>query len=160
MAVIVVSDTSAISNLAIAGHLDLLRKLYGSVIIPAAVYQELLNNQNPDILAIQNLGWIQTCSVTDLAFLAELKLNLDQGEAEAIALAVELQADRLIIDERRGRNPALKIGIRVIGLLGILLAAKKQGLISEVKPVLDALVAQGFWVRDALYAEVLLLAGE
>lgn len=157
---IIVSDTSAISNLAIVGHLDLLRQLYSSVIIPTAVYQELLDSQAVEVLVIQTLDWIETRSVSDLNFLKTLKLNLDEGEAEAIALAVELKADRLVIDERRGRNIAMQAGLEVIGLLGILLAAKRRGFVPLVKPILDALVTQGFWVHDALYAEVLIVAGE
>ncbi len=71
-----------------------------------------------------------------------------------------LNADRLIIDERRGRNEAIQLGLQVSGLLGILLAAKRQRLIPLVQPVLDDLIAQGFWIREQLYAEVLQLAGE
>jgi uncharacterized protein len=159
---IVVSDTSPINNLAAIGQLGLLQQLYGNVIISTAVYQELLNAgaTDPGTLAIQTLNWIQTRSVTNLALLQTLQNNLDIGEAEAIALAVELNADRLIIDERRGRNEATRLGLQVTGLLGILLAAKRQGLIPLVQPVLDDLMAQGFWVRAQLYAEVLELAGE
>lgn len=159
---IVVSDTSPISNLAAVGQLGLLQQLYADIIVPTAVYQELLNSgaTDPGVLAVQTLDWIQTRSVTNLALLQTLQANLDVGEAEAIALAIELKADRLIIDERRGRNVAIQAGIRVIGLLGILQAAKQQGLIPRVQTVLDDLIANGFWVRNELYAEVLRLAGE
>lgn len=159
---IVVSNTSPISNLAAIGQLGLLQQLYGNVIIPTAVYQELLNSgaTDPATLAVQTLDWIQTQSVTNLALLQTLQNNLDIGEAEAIALAVEVNADRLLIDERRGRNEAIRAGLQVTGLLGVLLAAKQQRLIPLVQPVLDDLIAQGFWVREELYAEVLQLAGE
>ena len=92
--------------------------------------------------------------------LLTLQTNLDPGESEAIALALELNAERLIIDERRGRNEAIRAGLRGTGLLGILLAAKQQYFIPLVQPILDDLIAQGFWVREQLYAEVLQLAGE
>ncbi|MEH2052061.1 DUF3368 domain-containing protein [Nostoc sp.] len=159
---IVVSNTSPISNLAAIGQLVLLQQLYGKVIIPSAVYQEILNSgvTDPGTLAIKNLNWIQTIPVTNLVLLQTLQINLDPGEAEAIALAVELNADRLIIDERRGRNEAIQAGLQVTGLLGILLAAKQQGFVSQVQPILDDLIANGFWIREQLYAEVLLLAGE
>lgn len=159
---IVVSNTSPISNLAAIGQLGLLQQLYSNVIIPTAVYQELLNSggTEPGILAVQTLDWIQTLAVTNLALLQTLQNNLDMGEAEAIALAVELNAGRLIIDERRGRNEAIRAGLQVTGLLGILLAAKQRGLIPLVQPVLDDLIAQGFWIREQLYAEVLQLARE
>lgn len=159
---IVVSNTSPISNLAAIGQLGLLQQLYSNVIIPLAVYQEILEtgNTDPATLAIQNLNWIQTRSVTNLPLLQTLQMNLDPGEAEAITLAVELNADRLIIDERRGRNEAIQVGLQVTGLLGILLAAKQQGLIPLIQPILDDLIANGFWVRKELYTEVLVLAGE
>ncbi len=104
--------------------------------------------------------WIQTRSVSNLPLLQTLQTNLDPGEAEAITLAVELNADRLIIDERRGRNEAIRAGLQVTGLLGILLAAKQQGLVPLVQPILDDLIANGFWVRKELYTELLILAGE
>ncbi|WP_238360520.1 DUF3368 domain-containing protein [Iningainema tapete] len=110
--------------------------------------------------AVQTLNWIETRRVTNLALLQSLQINLDLGEAEAIALAVELNAVRLIIDERRGRKEAIKLGVQVTGLLGILLTAKQQGLVPLVQPILDDLIANDFWVRKELYTEVLLLAGE
>lgn len=78
----------------------------------------------------------------------------------AIVLGMELNAARLIVDERKGRKKAIQSGIKVIGLLGILLASKKQGAIAEVKPLLDALIRHGFWIRNQLYAELLKLSGE
>ncbi len=159
---IVVSDTSGISNLAAIGQLDLLQQLYGTVVIPLAVYQEIINSgaTDPATFAVQNLDWIQRCSVSNLELLQNMQANLDPGEGSAIALAVELKADRLIVDERRGRERAIQTGVKVIGLLGIFLAAKKQGLISDVRPLLDDLIIHGFWVRPQLYQEVLSLAGE
>ncbi len=159
---IVVSNTSPISNLAAIGQLELLQQLYGNIIIPPAVYQELINSgdTDPATLAVQTLDWIQTQPISDRVLLETLQTNLDLGEAEAITLAVEINAERLIIDERRGRNEAMRLGLQVTGLLGIVLAAKQQGLIPLVQPILDDLRANSFWIRDALYAEVLRLAGE
>lgn len=159
---IVVSNTSPISNLAAIGQLELLQQLYGTIIIPPAVYQELINSGDaePATLAVQTLDWIQTQPVSDRVLLTSLQTNLDPGEAEAITLAVEINAERLIIDERRGRNEAIRLGLQVTGLLGIVLAAKQKGLIPLVQPILDDLRANSFWIRDALYAEVLRLAGE
>ncbi|MEE3719003.1 DUF3368 domain-containing protein [Tumidithrix elongata RA019] len=159
---IVVSDTSAISNLAVIGQLALLHKLYGEIVIPSAVYQELLNADitNPASSAIQTLDWVQIRSITNIALFQTLHKTLDLGEAEAITLAVELNADRLIIDERRGRKAAIASGVQVIGLLGILLAAKRQGLIGSVQLMLDELINRGFWVQTEVYEEILKLAGE
>ncbi|MFQ4137648.1 DUF3368 domain-containing protein [Nodosilinea sp. PGN35] len=87
--------------------------------------------------------------------------ELDIGEAEAIALAVEVQATQVLIDERRGRLVASRLNLRYTGLLGILAEAKGQGLIAEVKPLLDALINEaGFWVAEPLYTSVLRLVNE
>ncbi|WP_254449403.1 hypothetical protein [Anabaena sp. UHCC 0253] len=110
---IIISNTSPISNLAAIGQLTLLQQLYGKVIIPQAVYQEILasGSTDPGTLALQTLDWIQVIPVTNIVLVQTLQTILDPGEAEAIALAVELNADRLIIDERKGRNEAIKSGL-------------------------------------------------
>jgi predicted nucleic acid-binding protein len=159
---IIISNTSPISNLAAIGQLTLLQQLYGNIIIPPVVYQEILacGSTDPGTLALQTLDWIEVIPVTNVVLVQTLETILDPGEAEAISLAVELNADRLIIDERKGRNEAIKSGLQVTGILGIVLAAKQQGIIPLVKPILDDLIANGFWIREQLYAEVLLVAGE
>ncbi len=90
-----------------------------------------------------------------------LRLELGEGEAEAIALALESQADLVLLDERRGRQRAVRLGLRVTGVLGVLVEAKCQHLLAAVRPVLDALRHDaGFWISDDLYRRVLDLAGE
>jgi len=90
-----------------------------------------------------------------------LSNELDTGEAEAIALAVEMQADQVLIDERRGRLVASRLNLRYTGILGILVEAQNKGLIAEVKPLLDALINEaGFWVSEPLYNSVLQLVNE
>jgi predicted nucleic acid-binding protein len=159
---IIVSNTSPISNLAAIGQLTLLQQLYGNLFIPPKVYQEILacGSTDPGTLALQTVDWIQVISVTNFDLVDTLQKILDPGEAEAIALAVELNADRLIIDERKGRNEAIKSRLQVTGLLGIVLAAKQKGIIPLVKPILDDLTANGFWIRKPLCAEILSIAGE
>jgi uncharacterized protein len=146
--VIIVSDTSPIHNLAAINQLDLLHQLYGTVLIPEAVFRELTDPSFPVAGAteVQTFDWIQTRTVSDRTLVEALNNELDIGEAEAIALAVEIQADQVLIDERRGRLVANRLNLRYTGILGILVEAKSQGLIAEVKPLLDALLNEaGFW---------------
>lgn len=160
---IVVSDTSALSNLAIVNHLWLLEAIYQNVIIPDVVATELAAASNSTISAILKLGWIQTQSLINFKLADQLQQErgLDAGEANAIALAFELQADDLLIDERLGRQEAIRLGLSIIGILGILLVAKQRSLIPQVQPVMDALINQaGFRVSPQLYQRILTLAQE
>lgn len=160
---IVVSDTSALANLAIIDHLWLLESIYQTVIIPDVVARELAAASNPIIPAILQSGWIQPQPLTnsELANQLQQERGLDAGEANAIALALELQADDLLIDERLGRQEALRLGLSIIGILGILLVAKQRSLIPQVQPVMDTLISQaGFRVSSQLYQRVLALAEE
>jgi len=161
--VIIVSDTSPINNLAAINHLHLLNQLYGTVFIPEAVYRELTDPNFPvaGVTEVQTFDWIQTRAVSDRTLVEVLNNELDIGEAEAIALAVEIQADQVLIDERRGRLVASRLSLRHMGILGILVEAKSQGLIGGVKPLLDALLNEaGFWVAEPLYNSVLQLVNE
>ncbi|MEA5625441.1 DUF3368 domain-containing protein [Nostoc sp. UHCC 0251] len=160
---IIVSDTSPINNLAAINHLHLLQQLYGTVLIPEAVYRELTDPNFPvaGAIEVQTFIWIQTRPVQDRTLVEALSNELDIGEAEAIALALEMQADQVLIDERRGRLVAARLNLGYTGILGILVEAKSQRLISAVKPLLDALINQaGFWVAEPLYKRVLQLVDE
>ncbi|MDY7013515.1 MAG: DUF3368 domain-containing protein [Cyanobacteriota bacterium] len=160
---IVVSNTSPIFYLSTIGQLDLLHQLYNEILIPTAVFNEITNVGNTDVSAaiVPTLNWIQTRAATNQVFVNQLRAELDLGEAEAIVLAVECNADRLLIDERLGRVAAMGLGLQVTGVLGILIAAKRNHFIQEVKPLLDALIDRvGFWVDEQLYAEVLQAVGE
>lgn len=120
---IVISDTSAITNLAAIDHLGLLPLLYEQVIIPAAVYRELVDIEPPvpGSIEVQTATWLEVKSIAKREVVERLQSEgrLDPGESEAIALALELKADLLLIDERRGRAEADRLGIKIIGLLGI-----------------------------------------
>ena len=159
---IVVSNTSPIMNLAAVDQLVLLQRLYTKVIIPQAVYEELVvGGEQPGSREVQTLAWIETKAVTDQTLVTALTGELDKGETEAIVLAKELQADLLLLDERRGRAVASRFGLRFTGQLGVLIEAKQKGHLQAVKPVLDDLVTKaGFWVSPQLYARVLQTAGE
>ncbi|RCJ41884.1 nucleic acid-binding protein [Nostoc minutum NIES-26] len=163
---IIVSDTSPITNLAAIGQLDILRQLYSNVTIPQAVYHEMVGVDRivPGAVEVQQLSWIQTMRVVNSGQVAEIQQqhnNIDLGEAEAITLSIELKADLLLMDERRGRTVALDYGLNVTGLLGVLLQAKKQGVIPAIKPLIAQLIANAdFRVSQQLYAIVLQSADE
>jgi predicted nucleic acid-binding protein len=93
--------------------------------------------------------------------LKALSSELDPGEAEAIVLALEIKAEQVLIDERRGRMIAARLNLHYTGILGILVEAKSQGFIYTVKPLLDDLINKaGFWVAEPLYKSVLRLVNE
>ena len=159
----IVSNTSPISNLAQVGQIDLLEKLYETVLIPSAVYDELLDERAGEtvIKAVQSATWLEVQMGQNQKLVGELRNLLNLGEAEAIALAIEVNATRLLIDERLGRQAAAVRGLRITGVFGVLLSAKQQGLITAVKPVVDDLIAQAnFRVSSQLYTNVLEAANE
>ncbi|MGA2268032.1 MAG: DUF3368 domain-containing protein [Bryobacteraceae bacterium] len=155
---IVVSDTSPILNLARIGRLELLASLYQQVLIPPAVSAELAFSRDDvfPITDVASIPWLMIGTPRDQDRVQELRDKLDAGEAEAIVLAVERQAELLLVDERRGRRTAEALGLRTTGLLGVLAEAKRAGLIELAKPVLDELIQNArFWIGPDLYREVL-----
>ncbi|MEA5551968.1 DUF3368 domain-containing protein [Anabaena cylindrica UHCC 0172] len=161
----IISDTSVITNLISIEHIFLLQALYERVIIPQAVYEEL-SRCHPlflsEIQAERSPFW-EVKTVKDKNKVYELKqqAKLDNGESEAIILALELKTDLLLIDERRGRAEAQRLGIRITGLLGVLLEGKKRDFIVSVKPLMDKLIENStFWISPLLYDKILLLAQE
>lgn len=162
---IVISDTSAITNLAAIGHLQLLPQLYNQVTIPEAVYRELVDIDPPvpGTLEVQMSCWLEVRQVANRKVVERLQneVRLDPGESEAIALALDLRAELLLIDERRGRAEANRLGLRITGLLGILIEAKQRNLIVAVKPLMDALIATSeFRVSLTLYTQILAMVDE
>jgi uncharacterized protein len=157
---IVVSDASPLISLTAIGQLELLRELYEEVRIPAAVEREIAGPPDRPSIAVE-APWIVSAAVRDQILVRALGGTLDRGEAEAITLAVESKADLLLMDERRGRQAAKRVGLSVVGVLGVLLEAKAKGLVPEVRPLMDALLNQGgFRIGQALRDEVLRAAGE
>lgn len=156
----VVSNTSPILNLAIVGQLDLIRQQFEQVQIPPAVLAELkVQEERPgsqEIQAALESGWIQVQEIDSPSYVWLLQQTLDKGEAEAIALAMALEADWTLLDERDGRKVAKSLGLRVTGVLGVLLRAKQSGKLSSPTEVIDALVARaGFRIAPDLLAKVI-----
>jgi len=113
---LIVSDTSPISNLLLIGQISLLREIYPAITVPSAVYQELLVSRKFDITSVLTPDWVEIKQVSDRHLLKLLLAELDAGEAEAIALALELEAGVLLIDERKGRQKARILGMPIMGL--------------------------------------------
>ncbi|MGB7060680.1 MAG: DUF3368 domain-containing protein [Geitlerinemataceae cyanobacterium] len=139
---VVVSNTSPISNLATIGQIGLLQQIYPQILIPPTVHSELMGFVpiQPQINDLLSRSWLKIQPVNNFTLVNTLQIQLDPGEAEAISLALELNANRLLIDERLGRSIATQYGLKIRGILGLLINAKEQGLIQVLKPILDDLI--------------------
>jgi len=160
---IVVSDASILINLAVTKQLELLKSLYNKVVIPDAVFNEIAvkGAGKPGAQEIQMLDWLEVKSCQDVNMVNNLLNEIDLGEAEAITLSLEVQANLLLIDEKLGRQKAKEFNIKTIGLLGLLLDAKNQGVVSSVATMMDRLrVEANFRIGESLYQQVKKLAGE
>ncbi len=147
----IIADTSVLIALGNIRRLELLHKVYGSILITPQVQLEF-GEQLPD--------WISVEEVRDSQKIVILNLELDLGEASAISLATETPNSLLVIDERKGRIIAKRMGIAVTGILGILINGKKKGIISEIKPIIENLERVGFRISTKLKIQVLAAVGE
>jgi uncharacterized protein len=162
---VAVSNTSPIFNLACIERLHLLHQQFGEVWIPPAVDAELQRiPQDPVsklVIDAKRSGWLKIRPTSNAPLIRLLAVELHSGEAEAIALALEMNADQLLIDERDGRVAARQLGLSVIGVLGVLLRAKHDGQVSLIKPEIEALRARArFFVDSTLEATILATVGE
>jgi len=160
---IVVSNTSPLTNLAAIGQFDLLYRLYPNINITDGVWDELnaMGNRWPGGEEVAAARWIKRYSVRNQLLVNALRRDIDRGEAESIVLAIELEADLILLDEKEGRHAAQRLGLKMVGVVGILLEAKKKGFVDSVRPHLDALrQVAGFYLKESLYRYVLNLAGE
>lgn len=156
-----VVNTSPLVVLTKVGRLGLLSTLYGDVVVPQAVVDEVLAKRElvtPELQRFVDHSRVRAAENRTL--LRTLTLDLGPGEAEAIALAAEMSDALLVMDDADGRRVARGLGLRVTGVLGVLVEAKCRGLLSEIKPVLDALSDEGFWLSESLRRAVLDAVGE
>jgi uncharacterized protein len=160
---VVVSNSSPLILAAQIGQLELVRLVYGQILIPDAVYQEIVI-QGAGLAGgkqVRSANWIQRKSVADPGTIIRFQSEIDKGESEAIALSVQVKADVLLMDERRGRIIAAREGLKVTGIVGVLIRAKQKSHISLLKPVLDDLFRNTkFRGSRELYQQALQLAGE
>jgi predicted nucleic acid-binding protein len=137
-----------------------LRELYGEISIPVAVFREIeagrLKSYYQDL---SKIDWIKIVPIKDKQAVKYF-LDLDSGEAEAIVLATEMKADLIIMDEKLGRFHAKHANLKVTGTIGMLIKAKKQGLIKDLKSQLTELIAKDVWISHQLINEILSQVGE
>ena len=160
---LIVSNTSPLSNFAVIGEISLFQQIYPNVLIPPTVHIELMHLAEIQftISSLISTEWLEIYTPANLQLIQSLQETLDPGESEAIALALELNANRLLIDERLGRAIATQYGLSIRGILGILVNAKEQRLIPALKPLLDRLIGEaGFRIGHSLYVYTLQQAGE
>jgi len=148
---VVITDTSCLIILDKLGLLHLLHELFSIVLTTPEIAAEY-GNPLPD--------WMIVLSVRDKTLHQQFKDIVDPGEASAIALAHEIDNQYLITDDLAARKVAIRIGLHVIGTLGVLIRAKSAGLIPLIKPVIDKMKQTDFRVSDTLYAAALKQAGE
>jgi len=158
---LVVCNATPIISLSLIGQLALLEKLYSNVVIPPAVVSEVLagGRKHIGVSEFQQADWLEQRPLIDPRR-ADLLVDLDRGEAEVIALAQELNADLVIIDERLGRWHGQRLGLSITGTLGVLLKAKQIGFIPELAPLITSLRDGGIYLGDNVVAQVLQLANE
>jgi uncharacterized protein len=133
------------------------------LVIPEAVWHEIVvrGAGQPGAEEIESAEWIKKARVDNRMLVRALSQDLDSGETESIVLALESGAEVLLIDERLARQTARHLGVRYVGLIGILLEAKRKGLIPRIEPLLKALRTEaGFRISDELYVRVLQDEGE
>ena len=159
---IVVSDTTPIISLILIEQLELLEKLFHNVYIPMGVYEELTEHPLYSMQSetVKNCSFIKPVSVKDLKSVDIFRkaTGLDKGESEAIVLSEEINADILLMDEKKGRKIATQMGLTITGTLGILLNAYKENMIAqnEIINCVDKLKNNKIYISDYLHNAVLL----
>ena len=152
---IVVSDTSPLTALLTVSAADLLPQLFSEVVIPEAVRDELQRSHS------RLPAWLRIAAVANQNQARQYAQIVDMGEAEAIELARELHADRLLMDERKGRRLAVREGIPVIGLLGVMLLARRKQFIPSARTLIDRLQKEaGIYLADGVKEAALVSVGE
>jgi uncharacterized protein len=160
--VIVVCDSTILIGLSKIGRLDLLREVFSRISVPQEVFHEVgkKGEGKPGSKSIKDTDWIEIIPVKDTTQVDLLMLSLDRGEAEVLALAKQLRADLILVDEEKARKSAVLAGYDVMGLLGLFILAKKFGLIDQVRPLIGELRRNKFRISDRIVSETLKRAGE
>lgn len=158
----VVVNTTPLIALSHVGQLDILKKLYGEIIIPEAVYKELsAKSESVCKKAVdRSLDWIRVDGVKNQMAKSMYKTQLHDGEVEVMILSKEIEADVVIIDDANAKKHAKYLQLPVTGTLGVLIKAKKEGYVGELKPILYQMVEKGIYVSQELIELCLNQVGE
>jgi predicted nucleic acid-binding protein len=153
----VICNATPLINFAAIERLDIMKTLFKKVIIPEAVYQETTQFNFPSapiILQAVEQQWLEIHQVT--AIPDSISNLLDDGEREVIALALQINEKRVLLDEKSARQIAKNFNLQIIGTLGILVLAKQNQIIPQVKPLLDEMIIHArYWVNASLYQQIL-----
>ena len=147
---LIVCDSSGLIALHAIGRLDCLHRFFGDLVVPAAVARDIRSFVLPQ--------WIRIVPVSSSRILLDARLGA--GETEAIQLAVELSAQWILVDDADARVAADRYGLRVIGIVGVLLNAKKSGMLSSLRNEMDKLIAASFHISPRLYRTMIAKSGE
>jgi hypothetical protein len=160
----VVSNSTPLISLAAIGALDLLEQFYVTIVVPQAVHHEVVvaGAGKTGAQAVANAAWIQVQTVKNTQAVGVLMSvnKLDRGESEAIVLMQEINGSLILLDDQDARRVAQQSNLPMIGTVGVLLLAKQRGLITLVRPQLDALIAADVFLDSSLYNLACQLAGE
>jgi predicted nucleic acid-binding protein len=154
----IISNTTPLINFATIERLDILEQLFDSIIIPVAVKNELIEKGNlfPALKTIQNSDFISISKIKDIRLNNSFKIDLDEGEAEVLTLAIERNAELILLDELTARKIAKFHEVNFIGSIGCLVLAKRNGIIINIKPLLDLMREKArFWINQKLYERIL-----
>lgn len=155
---IVIADTGALISL---GHVDLIElipKVFGEFYIAEAVWEELLNYDNPNF-EIPSLNILKS-KVVPIKSKNYLSVVMDYGESESVILYEEMQADYLLIDDNKARKTAESLDVNCIGSVGLLIMAKRKGLVKAVRPIFQKWLSLGRYFSKALLNDILAKEGE
>jgi predicted nucleic acid-binding protein len=155
----IVSNTTPIISLASIGELNLLKELFGEIIIPQSAYNEIKAKKSYGYKEVDS-DYIKVQAIKGTKYRDLLLNQLDLGEAETIILATEINADYVIIDDSIGYKIAKNSGLNVIRSLSVLLTAKDKGIIEEIRPLLDEMILKGRWYSKKVYESFLKKIGE
>lgn len=158
----VVVNTTPLIALSHTGQLDVLKKLYGEIVIPEAVYTELSAKAESICKKTvdKSLDWIRVDKIKNQMAKAMYKTQLHDGEVEVMILSKEIGADVVIIDDANAKKHAKYLGLSVTGTLGVLIKAKQEGYVKELKPILQQMVENGIYISQSLIVLCLKQVGE